>query len=102
MLIVKEILDTNLKGAILVCRESCRQLLRAPNGGSIINVGSVIASIGNTGQSVYGASKAGLQGFTRSLSRELGARNIRVNCVEPGFIDGGGMTDLLGQGQRDE
>ena len=61
--------------------------MRGKYGGSIINIGSVIGSRGNGGQSIYSASKAGLSGLTRSLAIELGPRNIRVNLIEPGYID---------------
>ena len=124
---IDQMLDTNLKGTIHVCREAARPLLRAnfgvvsssarsePSagsdeefadslprgpGGSIVNIGSIIGSIGNTGQAVYSASKAGLQGLTRSLAKELGPRGIRVNLVEPGFIAAAGMTDELSEEQR--
>jgi 3-oxoacyl-[acyl-carrier protein] reductase len=94
-------LDTNLRGTLLVCRQACKPLLRSREGGSIVNVGSVIASLGNTGQAAYAASKAGMAGLTRSLARELGPRGIRVNCVEPGFIVGG-MTQHLDEAKRAE
>ncbi len=60
--------------------------------GRIVNVSSVVASMGNPGQSVYAAAKAGVEGFTRSLAREVGARGVTVNCVSPGFIE----TDMTG------
>lgn len=93
-------IDTNLTGALLINREACRLLLRAPNA-CIVNISSVVASTGNTGQVVYAASKAGLSGMTKSLARELGSRGIRVNCVEPGFVEGG-MTDELTNAQKAE
>ena len=61
--------------------------------GRIINVGSVVGSMGNSGQSNYSASKSGMQGFSRALSREVGSRNITVNTVSPGFIE----TDMTSQ-----
>ena len=67
--------------------------------GRIINVTSVVASMGNAGQSNYAASKAGVEGFSRSLARELGSRNITVNCVAPGFIDTD-MTRSLSDSQK--
>ncbi|MFT7809439.1 carbonyl reductase family member 4 isoform X2 [Arapaima gigas] len=79
------LLHTNLLGAMLTCRASLRNMLRH-QGGAIVNVGSVVGLKGNAGQSVYSATKAGLEGFTRSLAKEVAARNIRVNLVAPGFI----------------
>lgn len=81
---------TNLLGPLRLCRATTKAMLRGRiRGGSIINVGSVVGSSGNVGQSVYAASKSGLGGLTRSLARELGPRDIRVNLVEPGFIAAG-------------
>ena len=100
-------INTNLRGALLVCRGASRPFLQASRAGlqgiSIVNIGSVIGSIGNAGQVGYAASKAGLSGMTKSLSKELGPRGIRVNCVEPGFIEssGGGMTDEIDAKTRD-
>ena len=68
--------------------------------GRIINVTSVVGSMGNAGQSNYAATKAGAEGMARSLARELGSRSITVNCVAPGFIDTD-MTRALGEAQRD-
>ena len=83
-------LGTNLLGPLRLCRATARAMLRGRvKNGAIVNVGSVVGSTGNVGQSVYSASKSGLGGLTRSLARELGPRNVRVNLVEPGFIDTG-------------
>ena len=68
--------------------------------GRIINITSVVGSMGNAGQSNYAATKAGLAGFSRALARELGSRNITVNCIAPGFIDTD-MTRELPTAQRD-
>ncbi|MBN3290311.1 CBR4 reductase, partial [Polypterus senegalus] len=69
---------------MLTCKYALRGMLQ--QGGSIVNIGSIVGLKGNIGQSVYSASKAGLVGFTRSLAKEVAAKNIRVNLVAPGFI----------------
>ena len=69
--------------------------------GRIINISSVVGSMGNAGQANYAASKAGMIGFSKSLAREVGSRNITVNCVAPGFI-ATDMTEELSQEQRDK
>ena len=68
--------------------------------GRIINIGSVVGAMGNAGQSNYAAAKAGMVGFTKSLAREVGSRDITVNCVAPGFIDTD-MTRSLGEAQTE-
>tara|TARA_B100000579_G_scaffold433834_1_gene453398 strand:- start:466 stop:1227 length:762 start_codon:yes stop_codon:yes gene_type:complete len=80
------VLDTNLKGIYHLSKYCLKGMTRA-RWGRIINITSVVASMGNAGQANYAASKAGVEGFTRSLAREVGPRNITVNCVAPGFID---------------
>lgn len=87
------VLDVNLKGAFNMTKHFSRQLLRA-EAASIVNITSVIGLIGNVGQSNYAASKAGLIGFSKSLAKEFASRNVRVNCVAPGFIQTE-MTDNL-------
>lgn len=110
--IIDDTIKTNLVGPMLMCREVSKRMLRArhksgesnecaPLGRSIINIGSVVGAAGNAGQCAYSASKAGLRGLTASLARELGPRNIRVNLVEPGFIDTD-MTSSLSEGRRRE
>ncbi len=80
-----DVIATNLKGAFLFARAASRVMMRARSG-RIINISSVSGLIGNTGQTNYSASKAGLIGMTRSLSRELAGRKVTVNAVAPGFI----------------
>nr|XP_040040247.1 carbonyl reductase family member 4 [Gasterosteus aculeatus aculeatus] len=79
------VLHTNLLGSMLTCRAALRSLLRSP-GAAIVNIGSVVGLLENAGQCVYSASKAGLQGFTLSLAKEVGSRGVRVNQQAPGFI----------------
>ena len=87
------ILDTNLRSAFWLSRAVIKSMMKARKG-RIINIASVIGAIGNPGQANYAAAKAGLMGFTRSLAREVGSRNITVNCVAPGFIDTDMTRDL--------
>jgi 3-oxoacyl-[acyl-carrier protein] reductase len=90
-----DVITTNLRGAFYVTRAVSRSMLRARYG-RIINISSVSGLIGNPGQTNYSASKAGLIGMTRSLSRELAGRKITVNAVAPGFIESE-MTATLGE-----
>jgi 3-oxoacyl-[acyl-carrier protein] reductase len=83
------VLDTNLKGTFLCTRAAAKMMLKARTG-SIVNITSVIGEMGNAGQSNYAASKAGTEGFSKSIAQEIGSRSIRVNCVAPGFI----VTDM--------
>ncbi len=83
------VIATNLRGTWNLCRAASRPMLRA-RAGRIINLSSVVAQMGNPGQSNYAASKGGIEALTRSLSRELGSRGITVNAVAPGFI----QTDM--------
>ena len=80
------VLSTNLKGAFLCAREAAKRMVRQRSG-SIVQIGSYSALHPPVGQSAYAASKAGLIGLTKSLAKELGSRNIRVNCVLPGFLE---------------
>lgn len=89
-----DVIITNLRGAFLFARAASRHMMRARIG-RIINISSVSGLMGNAGQTNYSASKAGLIGFTRSLSRELAGRNVTVNAVAPGFIESD-MTKVLG------
>jgi 3-oxoacyl-[acyl-carrier protein] reductase len=94
------VLDTNLTGAFLCTKECLRPMVRA-RGGAVVNVSSVAGGLGNPGQANYCASKAGLEGLTRSLAREYANRGIRINAVAPGFITTD-MTDALGDKARQE
>jgi len=94
----QSVIDTNLSSVYGICKASSRAMMKA-RFGRIINISSVVAATGNPGQSNYAAAKAGMEGFTRALARELGGRNITVNCVAPGFIDTD-MTRKLSDTQR--
>ena len=92
------ILDTNLKSIYRLSKAVLRGMMKA-RAGRIINIGSVVGATGNAGQANYAAAKAGMIGFSKSLAREIGSRNITVNCVAPGFIDTD-MTRSLSEEQR--
>jgi 3-oxoacyl-[acyl-carrier protein] reductase len=89
-----DVLNTNLTSLYRVCKAAVKGMTRA-RWGRIVNVSSVVGRMGNAGQSNYAATKAGVEGFTRALAKELGSRNITVNAVAPGFIETD-MTDALG------
>jgi 3-oxoacyl-[acyl-carrier protein] reductase len=82
----EKILRVNLFGAIQVARATSEHMLRSGKGGRIINISSIIGSRGYNGMTAYSASKAGMDGLTRSLARELGRRQITVNSVAPGYV----------------
>ena len=92
------VIITNLKSVYAVTRAALRKMLRQ-RGGRIINITSVVGLSGQAGQTNYAASKAGIVGFTKSLAREVGSRNITVNAVAPGFIPTA-LTDVLTEEQR--
>jgi 3-oxoacyl-[acyl-carrier protein] reductase len=79
------VLDTNLKAVFRACRAATKPMMKQRYG-RLINITSVVGALGNAGQANYAAAKAGVAGLTRSLARELGARQITANCVAPGFI----------------
>lgn len=93
-----EVIDTNLNALFRLTKACVRGMTKA-RWGRVINVTSVVGSMGNAGQSNYAATKAGAEGMARSLAKELGSRSITVNCVAPGFIDTD-MTKALDETQR--
>ncbi len=93
------VIETNLKSVFRLSRAVMRGMMKA-RAGRIINLSSVVGHAGNPGQANYCASKAGVSGMSRSMARELGSRNITVNCVAPGFIDTA-MTKKLEEKQRE-
>ena len=93
-----EVIDTNLRAVFRLSRAVMRGMMKA-RWGRIINITSVVAASGNAGQANYAAAKAAVAGMTRSLARELGSRNVTVNCVAPGFIDTD-MTRALSDEQK--
>ena len=92
------VIGTNLGGVYRLTRPLLRAMTRA-RWGRIVNLSSVVGRMGNAGQTNYAAAKAGIEGFTRALAREVGSRGITVNAVAPGFIDTD-MTSALAQAQR--
>lgn len=94
-----DVIDTNLNAVFRVTKACLRGMTKA-RWGRIINISSVVGSMGNMGQSNYAATKAGVAGFARSLAKEIGGRGITVNTVAPGFIDTD-MTKVLDDAQKD-
>jgi 3-oxoacyl-[acyl-carrier protein] reductase len=92
------VLDTDLKAVFRSCRTAMRPMMRQRYG-RIVNITSVVGASGNAGQANYAAAKAGVAGLTRALARELGSRNVTVNCIAPGFI-ATDMTDALSDSQK--
>jgi 3-oxoacyl-[acyl-carrier protein] reductase len=87
------VIDTNLSSVFYTCRAVCRPMMKK-RAGAIVNVSSIVGVHGNWGQTNYAASKAGIIGFTKSLARELGSRNVRANVVAPGYVKTQ-LTDVL-------
>ena len=92
-----EVMQINLKSVFNITKQVIRPMMKARSG-SIINMSSVIGEMGNAGQSSYAASKAGIIGFTKSIAKELGSRNIRCNAIAPGFVETD-MTSYLKDGE---
>ena len=92
-----EVMEVNLKSVFNMTKHVIRPMMKAKFG-SIINMSSVIGQMGNAGQSSYAASKAGIIGFTKSVAKELGSRNIRCNAIAPGFVETD-MTSYLKDGE---
>ncbi len=95
----QDILDTNLSSVFKVSKAAIRPMMKKRNG-RIINIGSVVGTMGNAGQVNYATAKAGLLGFTKSLAREVASRGITVNTIAPGFIDTD-MTQTLTDEQKE-
>jgi len=93
-----EVMQVNLKSVFNMTKQVIRPMMKAKKG-SIINMSSIVGLMGNAGQSSYAASKAGIIGFTKSVAKELGSRNIRCNAIAPGFIETD-MTGYLKEGEQ--
>ena len=89
----RAVIETNLSSVFYTCRAVCRPMMKK-RAGAIVNVSSIVGVHGNWGQTNYAASKAGIIGFTKSLARELGSRNVRANVVAPGYVKTQ-LTDVL-------
>jgi 3-oxoacyl-[acyl-carrier protein] reductase len=89
----RAVIDTNLSSVFYTCRAVTRPMMKK-RAGSIVNISSIVGLHGNWGQTNYGASKAGIVGFTKSLARELGSRNVRANVIAPGYVKSR-LTDVL-------
>jgi 3-oxoacyl-[acyl-carrier protein] reductase len=95
----RTVIDTNLSSVFYTCRAVARPMMKK-RAGAIVNVSSIVGVHGNVGQANYAASKAGIIGFTKSLARELGSRNVRANVVAPGYVKTQ-LTDVLPQEATD-
>ncbi|RYZ62794.1 MAG: 3-oxoacyl-[acyl-carrier-protein] reductase, partial [Chitinophagaceae bacterium] len=95
-----DVMNINLKSVFNMTKQVVRPMMKAKSG-SIINMSSVIGLMGNAGQGSYAASKAGIIGFTKSVAKELGSRNIRCNAIAPGFVETD-MTSYLKEGEQSE
>jgi 3-oxoacyl-[acyl-carrier protein] reductase len=93
-----EVINTNLRSVFNMTKQVIRPMMKAKKG-SIVNMSSVIGLMGNAGQGSYAASKAGILGFTKSVAKELGSRNVRCNAIAPGFVETD-MTGYLKEGEQ--
>jgi 3-oxoacyl-[acyl-carrier protein] reductase len=96
----EEVIKVNLNSVFYMTKQIIKPMMKARSG-SIINMSSIIGEMGNAGQSSYAASKAGVIGFTKSVAKELGSRNIRCNAIAPGFVETD-MTSYLKEGEAAE
>jgi 3-oxoacyl-[acyl-carrier protein] reductase len=94
----RTVIETNLSGCFYTCRAAVRGMMKR-RAGSIVNVSSIVGLHGNPGQTNYGAAKAGIIGFTKSLARELGGRGVRANVVAPGYVKSR-LTEILPEDLR--
>jgi 3-oxoacyl-[acyl-carrier protein] reductase len=92
-ILVNNVIDTNLASCFYTCRAAARGMMKKRSG-TVVNISSIVGIHGNWGQTNYAASKAGIIGFTKSLARELGSRNVRANVVVPGYVKTQ-LTDVL-------
>jgi 3-oxoacyl-[acyl-carrier protein] reductase len=95
----RDVIETNLSAMFYTCRAAARPMMKR-RGGSIVNISSIVGVHGNPGQTNYGAAKAGIIGFTKSLARELGSRGVRANVVAPGYVTTQ-LTDVLPDAAKD-
>ena len=95
----RAVIETNLSGCFYTCRAAVRGMMKRRTG-AIVNVSSIVGMHGNPGQTNYGAAKAGIIGFTKSLARELGNRGVRANVVAPGYVNTR-LTDVLPERARE-
>jgi 3-oxoacyl-[acyl-carrier protein] reductase len=89
----RDVIETNLSSVFYTCRAAARPMMKR-RGGAIVNISSIVGVHGNWGQTNYGAAKAGIIGFTKSLARELGSRGVRANVIAPGYVKSR-LTDEL-------
>lgn len=94
------VMDVNLRGTFLTTQMACKNMIERKKAGSVVNVSSTSAKIGNMGQANYAASKSAVEGFTKTVAREMGKHNIRCNAVIPGFIDSPMLATVPEKGNK--